>query len=196
LKGSTERCARIGAWLIALACVVAPPARAERRVLELDAETSRVAIAVEATLHTVRGTARVVSGRIAFDEGSGAAEGRVVIDARSLDTGIEARDATLHAEVLESGRYPEIVFDATGIEVLSRSPREIRIALTGRLTLLGAAHEISLPVRVELDGERVHAVSHVVIPYVAWGLRDVSGFVLRVSDEVAVELDVHGTLGD
>jgi polyisoprenoid-binding protein YceI len=187
---------RIGVWVFALACVAAHPARAERRVLQIDTEASRVAIALGATLHTVRGAARIASGRIAFDEATGWADGRVVVDARSLTTGISARDAKLHAEVLDSERYPEIYFDVAGIEVLTRSPQEARIVLAGQLTIRGEAHEISLPAHVHLEGSRMHVVSHVVLPYVSWGLPDVSNFVLRVSDEVAVDLDVFGVLGD
>jgi polyisoprenoid-binding protein YceI len=178
----------------ALAFLVAVAAGAEPRAFRVDPAASVVRFRLAATLHTIEGTVRIVSGEIHFDEENGAARGRVVLDARSVKTGIAARDAKLHKEVLESARHPEIVFGARRIEMIARTAEEARFVLHGELSIHGVAHAVALPTRAELAPRRARASSRVVLPYVSWGMRDVSTFFLRVANEVTVEIDVVGAL--
>jgi hypothetical protein len=53
----------------------------------------------------------------------------------------------------------------------------------------GADHELTMPVRIDLTRGRWVADTHFTIPYVKWGLKNPSTFLLRVSE--SVEIDIH-----
>jgi polyisoprenoid-binding protein YceI len=173
--------------------LLATGARAEA-VLRIDPERSAVRFRLAATLHTVRGEGRVVAGELRFDPAGGAASGEVAVDARSFVTGIEARDRNMHEQVLESARFPEIRFEAERLELRSRSADAAEVTLHGRFAIHGGSHAVAVPGRVVREGDGVRVEAELMLPYVAWGLRDVSTFVLRVAPEVEVELALHGSL--
>jgi hypothetical protein len=62
----------------------------------------------------------------------------------------------------------------------------------GVFKIHGAEHEVTFPMRVETRGEQVTATTHFVIPYVKWGMKNPSNFILRVSDKVQVEIRAAG----
>jgi polyisoprenoid-binding protein YceI len=142
-----------------------------------------------ATLHSVEGTLRLVRGDLHFDTASGRADGSIAIDARSAETGNARRDRTLHAEVLESERYPEIVFTAERIELTRSAPERGDVVLSGRVKLHGDEHPLSIPAHLERVDDDIRVTATFKIPYVAWGLRNVSNWVLHVDDEVVVHVD-------
>jgi len=165
--------------------------------LTLDPARTRVRFTLGATLHSVRGSADLVRGEIRFrdEPGVGPASGAVVIDARSARTGIDRRDRKMHEEVLESGRFPEIVFEPARIEVRKLDPPHAEVALAGELWIHGVAHSFSIPAELTADArDRVRAHAHFPIPYVAWGMKDVSNPILHVEPEVEVEVDAEGIL--
>jgi len=190
------RVGRAATWLAAVLALWPLPLPAEPLSLYVDASRSRVEIELGATLHTVRGGAVVLpGGRIDFDPETGTASGRVVVDATSVDTGNARRDRGLHAEVLESDRHPEIVFHAKAIEVTARSRDAAHFVLRGELEIHGGRHAVSL--EGDASGSApgaLEANARVTLPYVAWGMRDMSNFLLSVDPEVQVRASVSGTL--
>ncbi len=183
------------------ACLAAAPAGAEgtqridpEGVLRIDPARSAVRFALAATLHTVRGEGRVREGELRFDPAGGPASGTVVVDARSFVTGIGARDRDMHEQVLESARFPEIRFEAERLEVLRRADASAEVVLHGAFAIHGARHALAVPARLIRAGADLRAEASFTVPYVAWGLRDVSTFVLRVAPEVEVQLELVGAL--
>jgi hypothetical protein len=70
------------------------------------------------------------------------------------------------------------------------------VRLVGKLVLHGAEHQLTLPVAVTVDGERVEAKGSFRVPYTEWGLHNPSILFLRVADVVEVTVHVVGTLED
>lgn len=166
-----------------------PPA-----VFVIDADASRVELSLGATLHTVEGTVPVVRGRVRFHPEGGPASGEVVLDARGVETGIHERDRTMHETVLESERYPRIVFSPERLEVRERSARSAEATLRGTLAIHGDSHEVALPARVAAEEGRLRAEGTLRVPYVDWGMEDPSTFVLRVAKEVEVRFEAVGSV--
>jgi len=173
---------------------IAAPARAAEQTLRLDPAACRVAFTLKATMHTAKGTLPLREGEIRFDLETGRAGGRVVLDARRATTENEGRDEKMHAEVLESERFPEIVFvpaEARGSLDASGSGT---VVLAGTLAIHGAEHPLTVTASVKTQGERLAAEGSFTIPYVEWGMKDPSVFVLRVAKVVDVHVEAAGTV--
>ncbi|MFQ5876704.1 MAG: YceI family protein [Acidobacteriota bacterium] len=179
---------------LALACVLASPPPSTGEVLRLEPTATKVRFTLGATLHEVEGFFDLTRGEIHFDPGTGEASGRVVVAAASGDTANAKRDKKLHDKVLESERFPEIVFVPRRLEgeFLPEGDSEVRIH--GTIELHGDRHEIVIPASVHVEGSRLTGTARFTIPYVAWGMKDPSVFVLRVEKEVRITLDLDGTV--
>jgi polyisoprenoid-binding protein YceI len=187
---------RFSLLLRLLACAVllasAAALQAQETTFELDAARTTVEFTLGATLHSVDGTFKAKSGKISFNVASGEASGSFVIDATSGNSGNESRDHKMHEEVLESKKYPEIVFTPTRVTGAVAAQGDSTVQVQGTFRLHGADHEITLSVPVHVSGNDVTAKAHFAVPYVAWGLKNPSTFVLRVSKEVEIEVSSSG----
>jgi polyisoprenoid-binding protein YceI len=177
-----------------LAGPVAKTLRAQDMTLELDPANTRIKFTVEATLHTVHGTFALKSGTIHFNPSTGAVSGLVVVDATSGDSGNQGRDRKMHREVLESRRYPEITFTPTKVSGRVEIPGDSSAQVEGIFRLHGADHPMTLTVPVQVKGNHLNATTHIVIPYIDWGLKNPSTLFLHVSDKVEVDISAVGRM--
>jgi len=179
------------AMVLAIFCTTLP-ARADGIVL--DADRTQIAFHLDSTLHEVEGTAHLSSGNVAFNPETGVMRGRVVVDARSLETGNGLRDRSMQKKVLESERYPTIAFLPETFEAGPTVDGVAPVVLRGELEIHGAKHPFEIRTRVALQGEEAHVEARFVIPHVAWGMRDMSNFLLHVDEQVTVEIDAVGRI--
>jgi polyisoprenoid-binding protein YceI len=162
---------------------------AEDTVLQIDPSHTKVEFTLADVLHTVHGSFLLKRGDIRFDAATGKASGELVVDATSGDSGSGARDRSMHKNVLESARYPEIVFRPDRVEGKVTQQGTSHVGLHGMFSIHGADHEITLPAVVEAaDGQYTAALTFAV-PYVQWGMKNPSTLFLRVSDKV--EITIH-----
>jgi polyisoprenoid-binding protein YceI len=174
--------------------VLAVAARAEEQTLTLDPAATTIAFTLGATLHTVEGSIRLSSGALRFDLLTGVASGEIAVDARSAATGREARDQNMHQDVLESERYPRIVFRAEKLRVVHQDPSGAVVELVGQLDLHGQQRPWTLPAKLAFQGDRVAIEAKFRVPYVDWGMRDYSTFILRVDRFVDVRVASEGRI--
>lgn len=142
-------------------------------------------------LHTVHGSFRLKQGQVDYNFGSNAVHGELVIDATSGDTSNHSRDHKMHKEILESARYPEIVFRPDKVQGSVLPTGSSTVQVHGVFSIHGTDHEVTLPVRVDLFPDHWVADTHFTIPYVKWGIKNPSTLFLRVSE--SVEIDIHST---
>ena len=186
------RCLVVGLLLIVGLC--AETLRAQDMTLELDPADTHINFTLEATLHTVHGTFALKSGTIHFNPSTGSASGLVVVDAISGDTENKGRDHKMHQDILESQRYSEITFTPTKLSGKLDLRGDSSVQLDGIFRLHGVEHPMTLTLPVQANGNRLSARSHMVIPYIAWGLKNPNTFFLHVSDKVEVEISAAGRL--
>jgi polyisoprenoid-binding protein YceI len=178
--------------LVPLALAQTPAS--EARTLTLDPAATKITFTLGATLHTVEGSVELSHGEVRFDPAGGAASGEVVMEARTAQTGNSSRDARMQREVLESARFPTIVFRAESLELLSRSEAGAQVRLRGSLDLHGRSLPFELPAALTARGDRVSIAATFRVPYVDWGIEDPSNFLLRVDRFVDVAVKAEGTL--
>ena len=180
--------------ILVLSALSATSLAAQSETFRVDPEKSQIHFLLGDVLHTVRGTFRVKEGTIRLDEKTGALQGKVVIDAASGDSGSTARDRKMKAEILEVQKYPLIAFSPkrlmSNIAPIGDSSTEV----DGDFNLHGAPHTVTVPMNIHIDGQHWRASVHFIVPYVKWGLKDPSTFILRVGKEVSIDLELSGDL--
>lgn len=182
--------------LLLIWLVHSPTLSAVERQFALDPEKTSITFTLKATMHTVEGSASLVSGTILVEPETGRAEGEVVVDATTAETGNGARDKKMHNKVLLSETYPVITFRIHRVEGAITASGRAELVLAGEMELLGRSHDIRVPATVEIDGDRFTAEARYVVPYVDWGLEDPSTFLLRVAREVPVAITTEGSLAE
>jgi len=162
--------------------------------LNLDPVQSKVHWTLGSTLHTVHGTFALKRGTVRIDPAAGSAGGEFVADATSGESGNEGRDKKMHREILESGRYAEVVFRPTRIDGKILKQGSSNVQVHGTFLLHGSEHELTVPVQAELSGNRWKGSAKFSVPYIQWGLKSPNTFLLKADPAVEIELELSGTL--
>jgi polyisoprenoid-binding protein YceI len=182
--------------LITLACCAAlawaPAACAQAYVVNLDPAQTQVTFVLDTTLHAVHGTFQLKSGQIHFDAAAGKASGTIVVDARSANTDNNSRDKKMHQEILQSPKYAEIVFTPAQVRGSFDPQKASQVDVSGVMRIHGQDHDLTMTLAVQPGaGSRLQCDTHFTIPYVKWGMKDASTFLLHAND--TVELEIHAT---
>jgi polyisoprenoid-binding protein YceI len=179
------RAVLVAIFLLQFACA---DTRAQDTV-KLDPAGAKVEFTLSDVLHTVHGSFKVKSSTLHFDPASHKISGQIVVDATSGDSGNSSRDRRMHKEILESEQFPEITFIPTQVQgdISTSAPAHIEVA--GHFSIHGQDHQVTLPVDVQPEGKQLKLSSVMVIPYVQWGMKNPSNFILHVSDKV--KIDIH-----
>jgi len=181
-------------FLVSLSSIT-PSARAQQHAI--DVQKSKLTIRVyksgvfAAFAHDHEIAASILSGSA---EISDHASVELEVDARALrvmdpDTPTKDRSeiqkTMLGPEVLDSERFPDIVFQSTAVE--PNGPE--RWVVHGNLTL----HGQSQPVTVDVLCEAGHYTGHATIKQTNLGIKPVrvAGGTVKVKDEVRIEFDVQ-----
>ena len=150
---------------------------------------------------TVKGRFGTVSGTITMDEGTPQrSRVEVEIDAASIDTRTEQRDAHLRsADFLDVENHPVITFRGTRLEGSWKVPGD-DFTLVGDLTIRGTTREVALAVTFEgtgtdpWGGERASFSARTRIDRrdfgLTWNQALEAGGIL-VSNQIAIELEVQ-----
>jgi len=180
--------------LIASSLVFASSALAQHKTFTVDPNASHVAFSLAGTGHHVNGTFHVQSGSIDFDRTSHAISGSVVVAAGSGNSGEASRDKKMNNDILDVEHYSEITFAPQKYDGTIAPTGDSTIQVSGTFTLHGTPHDLTVPMQIHIDGGALTARTHFTVPYVKWGLKDPSAFILRVAKDVDIELTLTGKL--
>jgi polyisoprenoid-binding protein YceI len=201
MKLLAERRLRLTTSLV-VACIAllwaAPPLQSQAAavppeiILTLHPAQCKVHFMVDSTLHTVHGTFTLKSGAVHFDPQTGKAGGEIVVFAPSGESGNSSRDKRMHKEILETAKYPDVIFRPTHVEGKVAQNGTSDVKLSGVFSIHGADHDLTALVHAELTGDHWHGTGTFEVPYVKWGIKDPSNFLLKVKPVVNVELEMSG----
>jgi len=177
---------------LAAPLLLSPLAFAQHQSFSVNAEASQVAFALGGSGHHVQGTFHVQSGTVDFDRTAGKISGSVVVAAGSGNSGEPARDKKMNSDVLDVTHFAEVSFAPQSYQGAIAASGDSTIQVTGTFTLHGTPHELKVPMQVHIEGANCTARTHFTVPYVMWGLKDPSIFILKVAKEVDIDLALVG----
>lgn len=171
-----------------------PQANSGELLLEIDPAQSKVHWTLSTTFHTVHGTFALKKGMMRVDLATGRATGEIIVDATSGSSGNDGRDRKMHKEVLESSRYTDIVFRPDRVEGKIARQGISTVQVHGVFVLHGSEHEMTVPVQAGLNADHWTASPKFNVPFIDWGLKNPSTFLLKVNHAVEIELELKGSL--
>jgi len=180
--------------LSALPQHAAPRVPASDVVFAVDVAQSKVTWSLGTTFHTVHGSFALKKGTLRLDPATGKASGEIMVDAASGKSGNDSRDKKMHKEVLESGRYAEVVFRPDRVEGKIAPQGTSTVQVHGILVLHGSEHELTAPVQAELAADHWTGNAKFSVPFIDWGLKNPSTFFNKVNHAVEIDLELKGSL--
>ena len=169
-------------------------ASAQQEKFAVDPAKSDIAFALTGTGHEVHGTFKVSSGIVEFDRSSPKMSGNIVVSAASGDSGDKGRDKNMHNQVLQVEHYADVTFAPQSYQGSIAATGDSTIQVSGVFTLHGTPHDLVVPMQVHIDGSTLNAKGSFVVPYVKWGLKDPSIFILKVAKDVKIDLNLVGSV--
>jgi len=160
--------------------------------IDLDPSKTTVEFTLGDVLHTVHGTFKLKSGHIDVDPEAKTISGQVIVNASSGESGSGLRDSRMKKNILEADRYPEITFAPSSMEGDLSAVSSVTVS--GWFAIHGQRHRLSMPMQVKMSGGDVVVSGKFVVPYVAWGMKNPSTFLLRVNEKVNIEVTAKGAI--
>jgi polyisoprenoid-binding protein YceI len=179
---------------LALPLSLASSLFAQHQTFMVNPDASNVGFALTGTGHEVHGTFHVRKGTIEFDRNAPAMSGMIVVSAASGESGDKGRDKKMHGDVLDVDHSADVTFEPKSYQGTIAASGDSQIQVSGLFTLRGTPHDIMVPMQVHIEGANVKAKGSFIVPYVKWGLKDPSVFILKVAKDVHIDLDLSGTL--
>jgi polyisoprenoid-binding protein YceI len=184
-----------GILAIALAALGAGAVEGPAHPLHYKVEVAGSSVRWElpATFEPIKGVVPLFHGSIEanpLSSGAWDVKARIVVPAAAMRTGNRRRDRTLREKVLETARYPEIVFEIrqfTGDLSRFRPGQTFPVQVVGDLTVHGKTATVQLPVDVSVFPRAVVLTGSFPVRWKAYGLQDPSfPVVARVKEPMFV----------
>jgi len=168
---------------------------AQETVLELDPAQTRIEFTLPGTtIRAVHGTFKLKSGTIRFNRATGKAGGSVDVDMTSEESDNVSLDRKILGDVLETRKYPEAAFIPDHIDGRLVTEGESLLQLSGTFRLHGIEHDLMVETTLTRHGDQLTATTQFQVPYVDWGMRNPGGMLLRVGNQVEINIKTVGRI--
>ncbi len=184
----------VSTLFLTLPLILVPVASAQHQSFTVNPDSSKIAFSLGGNTHHVDGTFHVQSGSIDFDRSAQTISGAVVVAAGSGNSGDQGRDKKMNSDVLDVAHFSEVSFVPKSYQGTVAASGVSSIQVTGVFTLHGTPHDLTVPMQISIDGTKLTAKTHFTVPYVQWGLKDPSIFILKVAKVVEIDLTLEGRL--
>lgn len=179
-------------FLAVLAAVL--PAFSQRIQVKLDTNATKVNFALADVLHSVHGVFELANGDFWFDPNTAEAGGELVVSAASGNSGSHTRDSRMDSKILQVDEYPKVTFTPDHIVGKINMPGDSDFGLHGIFKIHGGSHEMTMKVRTHIESDRLTVTADFDVPYVKWGMKSPSTFMLRVDDKVQIDIKGAGQI--
>lgn len=159
---------------------------------------AKVTVSGTSTLHdwtatavAVNGTQTVPSGLLDGPPAAGAPTGSFSIAVAALQSGKERMDRLMH-EALGAPEHPRISFELRRAHVTGAHPSGgLAVAVTGVMTVAGKPREVTVPMQVRRDGDRLRASGRVGLAMTDFGVTPPTAMMgtLHTGDAIEVALE-------
>jgi len=180
----------------AVAVVFAQTALAQHQALAINPDASEVKMTLKTNHEIVNGTFHVQSGSIDFDRSAQKIAGSVTVAAGSGKTGNDSRDKKMNKDILKVEQFATVTFVPKSYTGTIAPSGDSTIQVTGVFTLLGTPHDLTIPMQVHLEGSKASAKAQFVVPYVQWGLKNPSFLVWKADNDVAIDVNLVGSISN
>jgi polyisoprenoid-binding protein YceI len=101
-------------------------------------------------------------------------------------------EGDMRGKVLETDKYPEIVFDVSGVTVNKTDGGQSNVMLNGQLALHGVTRPQQVPATLALTGDMLRAFGEFPLRQTDYNIKPISavGGGLKVKDEVKFTFDI------
>lgn len=180
--------------LLCASFALAPFALAQRETLNIQPSLSTVGFTLDTNHDTVNGTFRVEKGSVSFDPSSRTLSGLIVVSASSGNSGNASRDKKMLKDILQVSKFADVSFAPQSYTGTIAPMGDSTLQVTGVFTLHGTPHTLTVPMQLHINDNQCTAQTTFKVPYVQWGLKDPSWFVLKAAKEVDVKLSLAGAV--
>jgi polyisoprenoid-binding protein YceI len=182
--------------VLALAVVLAPAVFGQHQTFGVDPDASEVKMKLNTTHEVVNGIFHVQSGSIDFDRTASHISGIVIVAAGSGKTGNDSRDKKMNKDILKVDQFATVSFAPKTYNGIIAASGDSTIQVSGVFTLLGTAHDLTIPMQIHMDGTKATAKAQFVVPYVQWGLKNPSFLIWKAENDVAIDLSLVGQISN
>jgi hypothetical protein len=182
--------------VLVIALIFAPAVLAQHQTLAVSPDASEVKMKLNTTHEVVNGTFHVQSGSIEFDRSAMKISGTVVVAAGSGKTGNDSRDKKMNKDILKVDQYTTVSFAPKTYKGTIPVSGDSTIQVSGVFTLLGAPHDLTIPMQLHIDGAKATAKGQFVVPYVQWGLKNPRFLIWKAENDVRIDLNLVGQVSN
>ena len=143
--------------VLALAVILAPAALAQHQTFAVNPDASEVKMKLNTTHEVVNGTFHIQSGSINFDHTASHISGIVIVAAGSGKTENDSRDKKMNKDILKVDQFATVSFAPKAYNGTIAASGDSTIQVSGVLTLLGTAHDLTIPMQIHIDGSKATA---------------------------------------
>lgn len=200
---------RVRLWLFGLLLVLPAAARAQESYT-VDAGESRLIVEVgragflklfghDHTIRVERFTGEVRWDAAAPERSSFSldvdASSLVVADEEVSDEDRAKIQSDMETKALDLSEHARITFQSSAIQLRDAKDGPHRLRVTGTLALRGVERPLTVPLTLEVDGDRLVATGELELPSDAWGVPQISaaGGTVKTSEDLGVSFEIVAT---
>jgi polyisoprenoid-binding protein YceI len=108
------------------------------------------------------------------------------------DSDRQTIEKSMREDVLETGKYPEITFNSTTIEVIKNSDTQYQGNVWGDLTLHGVTHNVFIKAQLTFDRKTVRARGEFSLKMTDYSIKppSVAGGTIKVKDTLKFDFNI------